>query len=765
MNDESTPNEITLSRDLDLFTVTMIGVGGMVGAGIFVLTGIAAGIAGPALILAFLLNGLVTSLTAMSYAELGSAFPGAGGGYQWIREALGTTLGFMAGWMSWFAQAIAGSLYALAFGRFAAELLAMAGIEPAGLSIEQFALLLMSLVIVLFTLLNAWGAAETASVGNILTLTKIGILALLVVFGAIAMANTDQWHVRFSSGFLPNGVLSVFVAMGLTFIAFEGYEIIAQSGEEVINPGRNIPLAIFLSIGIAVVIYVMVGFIAIGAIQPPPGITSFDYLGQKGEVAIIEVAQQVFPLGIGGLVLLLSGLASTTSALNATTYAASRVSFAMGRDRNLPKFFARIHPLRRTPFMAVISTGILMLLMAWTLPIGDVASAASIMFLLLFLLVNVAVLYLRLQQPELERGFRVPWFPFLPVLAIISNGFLALQVFNFSVIAWYTTIFWVVIGLLAHFIYFRKVEEMERPMEILLEEVLVSRDYSVLVPVANEENARVMGKIGALLALERQGELLALHVIKVPRQLSLGEGRIFLKAGRSTLEEVIRQAKSYEIPVHTIIRLGRNVATAVRRTAEENASDLIVLGWPGYTQTSGQLFGSVIDPIVDNPPADVVIVRHRAWRPLHNVLVPVTGGLNSRRAVKMAVSMARAEPEPAHVIVLHVVPVGAGEAAHIRGQRAIEDSLDGVEYAYVEQRIVEGSIPGESILEEAEGCDLIVLGAAEEPVFKNFLVGPDTERIARRAKVTVMLVKRRSSPLHSFVRKALIEPTKPKPLQ
>ena len=114
--------KVALSRDLGLFTITMIGVGGMIGAGIFVLTGIAAGVAGPALVLAFLLNGIVTTFTAMAYAELGSAFPEVGGGYLWVKEGLGGANGFLAGWMSWFAHAVAGSLYALAFGRFASEL-------------------------------------------------------------------------------------------------------------------------------------------------------------------------------------------------------------------------------------------------------------------------------------------------------------------------------------------------------------------------------------------------------------------------------------------------------------------------------------------------------------------------------------------------------------------------------------------------------------------------------------------------------------------
>ncbi len=248
MNHHITPNsdnngkvEVTLSRSLGLFTITMIGVGGMIGAGIFVLTGIAAGVAGPALILAFFLNGLITTLTAFSYAELGSAFPEAGGGYLWVKEGLGGANGFLAGWMSWFAHAVAGSLYALGFGRFASEFWMMAGLSTFGLTVEQLTLAFMTIIIVLFTYINYRGASETGSIGNFVTLTKILILGFFVFFGIIAMTQTDAWHTRFTSGFMPNGFLGVFLAMGLTFIAFEGYEIIAQSGEEALNPKRNIP--------------------------------------------------------------------------------------------------------------------------------------------------------------------------------------------------------------------------------------------------------------------------------------------------------------------------------------------------------------------------------------------------------------------------------------------------------------------------------------------------------------------------------------------
>jgi len=759
-NSIEAPVEVSLSRDLNLFTITMIGVGGMIGAGVFVLTGTAAGVAGPALILAFFLNGLVTTLTGMAYAELGSAFPEAGGGYLWVKEGVGGVQGFLAGWMNWFAAAIAGSLYALGFGRFASELWIMAGLPTWGLSVQQMTLVLMTLIILLFTSINYRGASETGKVGNVVTVAKVVILGMFVLFGVLAMARTDAWQARFTTGFMPNGLAGVFVAMGLTFIAFEGYEIIAQSGEEVINPKRNVPRAIFAAIVIAVIIYLLVGVTAIGATVAPPGMEAFEYLGQAKEVAIVEVAQQVFPLGIGAVVLLISGLVSTMSALNAATYSSSRVSFAMGRDRNLPAFFARVHPRRHTPYLAVMASGGLMLIIAWSLPLEDVAASADIMFLLLFLQVNLALLLLRRKLPNLDRGFRVPWVPAIPVAAIVCNAALAVLLFTFSPRAWYLAAAWLVVGMLSYYTYFSRVEAMERPKEILLEEVLVSRDYSVLVPVATEEQARILGRIGAILGQANRGEVLALHVVRVPVQLSLADGRLMLKEGRSYLQTVIEQAKERDVPVHTMIRLGRDVAQAVRKTVIENASDLIVLGWPGYTNTAGRLFGSVIDPILDDPPTDMAIVRYRAYRPLRSILVPVSGGPNSRRAARMAVNMARGEADgPVQVTVLHILPPGSGPADQVRARQVMDYALEGLSYEAVQRQTVEGTDVADAVLEAAEGHDLIVIGATEEPLFKNLLMGNISREVARRAEVSVVVVKRRSSTLHSLLRQTVLEPS------
>ncbi len=749
---------VTLSRDLGLLDVTMIGVGAMIGAGIFALTGLAAGAAGPALVLAFFLNGLIATLTAMAYAELGSGFPEAGGGYLWVKEALGGIQGFLGGWMSWFAHAVAGSLYALAFGRFATELYHLAGLPDFGLGTHGLTLAFMTVTVIAFTYLNYRGASETGAVGNIITTIQVITLGLFCTFGLLAIFRQPaDWTIRFSEDFTPEGISGVLVAMGLTFIAFEGYEIIAQSGEEIKDPHRNLPRATFISITLVVIIYIVVAFVSIAVTQAPAGMRVYQFLGAKGETAIVETAAQIMPFG--ALILLISAIAATLSALNATTYSSSRVSFAMGRDHNLPAMFSRIHPVRHTPHWAVILSGTLIGVMAWSLPLEDVAAAADLMFLFLFILVNISAMRLRLRRPDLERGFITPFFPFIPLLAITAMAALAVFLFTYSPISWYVSLSWIVAGMLLYWGYFSKIEKLEKPKEILLEEVLVSKDYSVLVPVATEEQARILGRIGAVLAKERDGEVLALHVARVPPQLSLGEGRIFLKEGRPSLEAVIEQAKQWDVPVHTIIRLGRDVAKAVRKTVEENASDLIVLGWPGYTNSAGRAFGSVIDDTVDNPPADIAVVRYRKYQPLKSILAPLSGGPNSRRAARMAASMAtQAQEGPVKVTALYVLPPGAGERDRIRALQILTQVVEGIPHEF-DFRLAEGNDVVETILREASGYDLIVIGATNEPLFRNLLMGSIPEQVARRAEVTTVMVKRRHGPIKSLLRETVLQPS------
>ncbi|HET7325511.1 MAG TPA: APC family permease, partial [Halococcus sp.] len=272
-----------LSRNLGLLEITMIGIGAMIGAGVFALTGFAAGIAGPALLLAFLFNGVIALFTAMSYAELGSTFPQAGGAYNWVTEALPSPYGFYTGWVNWLAQALACALYAVTFGSFLITLISgytglsesfvLFGFLTPTIAEKGFAVL----VIALFAYINYRGAEEAGSAEVLVVVLKLIILGLFVVFGILATFSSPNWSAKFLSNpsFFPTGIGGILGAMGFVYVAFEGYDIIVQSGEEVKNPGENIPKSIFYALLATIPIYILVAFAAIGGIDVTPRLLEF----------------------------------------------------------------------------------------------------------------------------------------------------------------------------------------------------------------------------------------------------------------------------------------------------------------------------------------------------------------------------------------------------------------------------------------------------------------------------------------------------------
>jgi nucleotide-binding universal stress UspA family protein len=265
--------------------------------------------------------------------------------------------------------------------------------------------------------------------------------------------------------------------------------------------------------------------------------------------------------------------------------------------------------------------------------------------------------------------------------------------------------------------------------------------------------------LGSILAKEKNGEVLALHVVKVPPQLQLSDGRLFLKEGRPYLEEVIQQARNLDVPVHTMIRFGRSIHEAIMKTSAENSSDLILFGWPGATGSRNYLFGSVIDRIAANPPTDLGIVRYRPYDKLERILVPVAGGPNGRLAVTMAMAMANNTPEETRVVLTYVVTPDSNETeARARAQNAFRRSAEELTYDFEEQ-IVQANSPVEGILKAAESCDMVVIGATNrERLWQNLLAGNVSQSVAEQAKCPVIIVKRRSTMLASVLRETVLEP-------
>ncbi len=726
--------EIRLNREMKLMDATLIGVGAMIGAGIFVLTGIAAGVAGPALVLAFALNGFVALFTAMSYAELGSCFHDAGGGYLWAKEGLPRWNGFIAGWMSWFAHAVACSLYALGFGAYSEHVL-----RELGVTVPQWAFLspqklLAAIIAMVFAYINFRGASETGKIGNLVTITKIVILLIFVGFGLELILHKVNLKASFTP-FMPNGWGGIFKAMGLTFIAFEGYEVIAQSSEEIENPKKNIPRAVFLSLVIVVPIYLLVAITALGSVRPE-GVTSWDYLASHKETALVEVARNFFRGG--GVMILVGGLISTMSALNATIYSSSRVAFAMGRDRNFPTFFSKVHPKNFTPHWGIVISLIIVVFMAVSLPIEDVASAADIMFLLLFLQVNLAMLRLRAKRPDLDRGFIVPLYPWLSILGIAMLLFLAIYMFNYSLIAWGVTATWIVAGLFIYRGYSSK-RELEHLRKVQALERIERKDYSILVCLSNPESVNSLTSIAVAIARRNNAEIIFLHVIEVHEGQPLMAGLEETARAKPLLEEAESLALDSGIAARSIIQVSHRISQGIVETALTENCNFILIRRQKQTTFLARVFSSLIDTVLQKAPSEVAVLHGEFGRKkIRKILIPFGTSIHTRLATEIAPALADHFDADLRIVVVF----GPEMLTHERDEKTREirqvmqeNSVSAELEVVIEKNILKG------ILKQATDVDLVLMGGRTGDFIELLLSKTLSEDITEQVKCPVLWVR------------------------
>ena len=564
-----------LVRSLSLSQAIMIGVASMIGGAIFVLVGPGISAAGPALIIAFLLNGVITLFTALTYAELGSALPATGGGYKWVREGLPRPNSYLSGWMAWFAHTIAGSLYAVAFGTFFGHLLESAEIidNSTGIPLEK---LFAVIAIIIFAFVNIRGSSHTGKVGSAITFTQLAIIAVLIIAALAAMTFTNpNWPTNFRD-FFPNGTSGLILAMGITFIAFEGYEIIAQAGDEIKKPKKNIPKAILVSLGIVVSVYVLFAFVFIGGLDPLQiGQPAWEFIGGYGELGIIEAAEYYLPFG--ALIVLAGGFVSTLAALNATTFAASRVSFAMGRNHDLPPMFNRLHQKYRTPYVSTICSAVVMLALAMLFDLTMIALAASVMFLFLFAQVNVACITIRRLAKEkgLTYGFKTPFFPAVPIIGFAVVSILAVYLLFSQPLSWVIAIVWIVIGFLIYKFYTSKKEKEYNAPLVFNQAPEERKEYRVLVVFDNNTASRLT-KIASAIANQHNGEISFLDIINVPKQTPLSMADKFDEVGLGVFDD-FKKSISHSIRHRYMVKLCHDPTEAILSTVEEQSINLLIV--------------------------------------------------------------------------------------------------------------------------------------------------------------------------------------------
>lgn len=401
----------------------MMGIGGAICAGVFVTLGYAATLAGTALIIAMVLCGIINLFTMLSYAELGAALPSAGGEYTFAKASFGGFLSFATGWFEWISNMFYAAFAAVGFAYL------ISYIVPA-INVPLVAIL----IVAIFTAINIKGVKETGLTQTALVIVLLGLLGVFIFWGLYTSQTAAPVAIE-----APGGFLGVLKASAFIFVVYLGGEAIAVAQAEIKNPEKNIPRAILLTCFILIFIYTTIAFV-IFKIVPPESLA-----GQSSPLAYVA-EQFMGPLGVG--IITVAGVIAALSSVNTSTMAHSRVAYALARDGYFPKSFFSLHGRFSTPFIAVLIGSIFTAAFAATGIVNFVTYATDFGFIIGFVFVNLSLIKLRRNKPNLYRPFKVPLYPLTPILGIVTSILLlffldpgtlliGLELFIFGIIAYY----------------------------------------------------------------------------------------------------------------------------------------------------------------------------------------------------------------------------------------------------------------------------------------------------------------------------------------
>ena len=728
---------VNVERHIGLTGATMLGVGAIVGGGILALAGVAFATAGPAAIVAFALNGGIALLTAHSFAGLARRFPESGGVYTYSKKVLSIEVAFGVGWVVWFASIVAGVLYALGFAAFAAEGLGRAlplfGF-PAGWTRSGFSRVIIALLAVALyaaTLIRRVGGGKDAA-----TVGKVVVFIILVAGGCVAWLRGDPSElVRSLSPFSPAGSLGILQAMGYTFIALQGFDLIAAVGGEVRDPARTIPKAMYLSLGIALAIYIPLLFMleTVGA-EPGVGIATTAAANPEGFVA--EAAERY--LGAPGYWLVIgAGVLSMLSALRANIVGASRVAFAMARDRTLPRRVAEVRASTGTPAIAVGLTAVMVAGIA--VAVADVAAAgaaSSLIFLLAFAIVHWAAILANQRSTE-PGSIALPMLG--AALCIGLAGFQAIAVPEAGgVIGW-----WLLIGGILYLTIFapgaRLADASAQASDPDLAR-LRGRSPLVLVPIANPDSAASLVDVAATLRTPGTGRVLLLSVIPPASRERSETGRSGSGAPE-VLGESLERSFRRGLVAESLFTIAEDPWREIARVAQAHDCETVLLG---LGELRGDSVAGRIETLLEQLDADTVVLRApRRWslEQVSRVLVPIGGGRDqSHLRARLLSSLARTGQRA--ITFYHTLPASSSDEAYSRAERDLR-KLARDEAAGPHEVVVERSDdPLGAIIARASRSDLVVLGTRRRSRGRPE-IGPLPIAIARDCDTPIVLINRR----------------------
>ncbi|WP_128477563.1 amino acid permease [Halorussus pelagicus] len=692
-----------LERDLGLFAVIAISIGAMIGSGIFILPALALKLAGPAVILAYFVAGLLVVPAALSKAEMATAMPEAGGTYIYIERGMGPLLGTVAGLGTWFSLSFKGAL-ALVGGVPYLVVLFDLPIKPVALGLA-----------VVLIAVNMLGAKQT---GRLQVGIVVAMLAALVWFvgggaGSIAAVQYD--------GFFDKGAGGVFAATGLVFVSYAGVTKIASVAEEVEDPSRNIPLGILGSLGFTTLLYVLIVTVVVGIVPGEELAGSLTPMADAAQVALDRP---------GVVVVVVAAILALVSTANAGILSSSRYPLAMSRDKLMPPSLSTISERFNTPTLAISLTGGVMLALIAFVPVLDIAKLASAFQILVFVLINIALVAFREGDVEsYDPDFESPLYPWMQVVGAVGGLALLTQMGTIALVGAAVII---AASVVWYFAYVRGRIEREgvardavrrsvgrRAVEETRSTLSDATGYEVLVPVTeetSEEREASLLSIAADLVRQRGGTVRVVQFDEVPDQTPLERASAEQSAADIEFEErTDRLAADVDASVKYGEIVSHDTKHAIVNFASHHDSNLIVLerDSPEVPQT---LFADDFEWILDHAPCDVLAVGG------HDLGSVKTLGIVTDRgpydSLKVGVANALASETGAIIELLYPVSPDASP----KRRETLRDYHD--EIASV------CSVPVESTLVESDGDTLTDLTNATRAV-DLVVVGDDGGRTRR----------------------------------
>ena len=734
------------SRSIGLWGATGIGVGAIVGGGILALAGVAFSASGPAAIVAFAINGVIAMLTALSFAEMASKFPESGGTYTFSRKVLSVEAAFSVGWVVWFASVVAAVLYALGFSHFAlvltGDLLQATRINPPAWFDHRFA---VPTVAILATLCLAFHLTfSQGSSGAMANVGKLVVFGVLIVGGLWAIFRQDPKETSQAlRPFFSGGLSGLVQAMGYSFIALQGFDLIAAVGGEVRNPTKTVPRAMILSLIIALCIYLPL-LLVIATVGVPAG-QSIATAAAADPEGIVAIAARHFLGTAGYWLVIVAAVLSMFTALQANLYAASRIALAMSVDRTLPAALQYRNAKFGTPVASIALTAVLVCVLILAVPnVAAAGAASSLIFLVTFAIAHWLAVLVRQRSSIHPPPFQSPLYPAVPVLGGIAC--IGLAVFQGLAVplAGKIAVAWLSLGgILFLTLFARRARLMDISNVAANPELVRLRGNTplVLVPIANPNNAHAMIALADALVPSGFGRVLLQTVVVAPQDWDPVVDSQPVDRAQTLLRELLHASNRLSVPVETLTSVSTNPMIEIARVARLHRCESVLVGFSHITNTHDN---TPVERLLSQIDADVVVLRAASnWQlsDTQNIIVPVAGrGGHDHLLARLLASLSRQQRRT--VTFVRVIPSNTTDQERKRIQRDLDRMAFDNTAAISHREVVLSDDPISAITDRATASDLVILGI-QRVGRKQKLFGSFTREIANRSECPIIVMSRR----------------------